>query len=101
MRDRFEFTGILIAGLLLFGAGSLLSRATPSRSTEDVLTVDLPAAMAVQPPTYPDGGINPDYRDMAIATLQHANRELNRTIREQQDHDADIHRGNCVPWEEK
>ena len=59
--------------------------------------VDLPAALAVRPHTYPDGSLSPDYKDAAIAALQVAYDQMAQALTEAQQHDADAHSG-CVPW---
>ena len=92
MRDAIA---IALLGVVMFVVGAVYG----GDSDLGVMTVDLPAAMAVAPQTYPDGSLSPDYRDAAVLTLQHAYREMVRELGAAQQHDAEIHRGACVPWE--
>ena len=94
MRDAIL---IALLGVVMFVVGTVYG----GDSDLGVVTVDLPAAMAVAPQTYPDGSLSPDYRDAAIATMQYALREMVRELGAAQQHDAEIHRGSCVPWEGK
>lgn len=56
----------------------------PDTDTAPPTTVSLEAARAIQPPTYADGSLNPDYKDQAIAVLQYAlTRALEDCAREQ------------------
>ena len=90
MRDAIAI-GTL--GLVMF----VVAQVYGGHGQPEVIAVDLPAAIAYQPPRDSQGDVNPNYQDMAIAVLQHANRELNRTIREQRLHDSTVHRGTLVP----
>jgi len=56
-----------------------------------------PAAMAYQPQTYPDGSVNPDYKDLAIVSLQTAYDQMAQALDDALRHDAELHSG-CVPW---
>ena len=85
-----EFCLIALTGITMFVVGTASHR--------DALSVDLPAAMALEPHRYPDGSLSPDYKDAAVLALQVA---LDRAVADYgilKEHDDAAHRGSCVSW---
>ena len=85
---------LITVGVIMFVVGTVYGRAGQPESSG---TVDLPAALAVAPHTYPDGSLSPDYKDAAIATLRYALDSVTRDLKDLQEHDATVHRGTLVP----
>ena len=88
-------TAILVGtlGVCMFAAGQVHG----SRTVNARPTVDLPAALAVQPHTYSDGSLSPDYKDAAVLALQVALDRATDEYNALAAHDADVHRGAMVP----
>ena len=89
-----EFWLCAVTGIAMFAVGQVYGGAGQAESSG---TVDLPAALALEPHTYPDGSVNPDYKDMAVLALQHALDSVTDELKALQEHDGDIHRGTLVP----
>jgi hypothetical protein len=94
---------VAVLGIALVIGGSVLGRSHTPQPAEGgpPTTVHFDEIMALQPPTYPDGSLNPDYKDHAIVVLQATVELLKRELVEAREHDAAVHRGECIPWEKE
>ena len=89
-----EFWLCAVTGIAMFAVGQVYGGAGQVESSG---TVDLPAALALEPHRYPDGSLSPDYKDAAILALQVALDRATDEYNALAEHDADVHRGAMVP----